>query len=287
MRLCVWGLTDVGMKRDHNEDALLLRPELGLFAVADGMGGHMGGDQASRMAVEVLERELRASMPADERGFGGGASDAVAQALSAATQKAGQEIYDRAAEDADLAGMGTTLTSLLIRRGRAYFGHVGDSRAYLLRDNRLVQVTVDHSWIEEQVRAGLMTPAEAQESALRHIVTRSVGFEREVMVDLEVLPVLPGDCFLLCSDGLSNYLDADELRELLNRWYFAEVPTVLVGKANQAGGDDNITVAVVYLANDGDGAEDGLADLAAAATEPAEPEPEPEDEPTGEILRPG
>ena len=251
MKLLAWGLTDVGRKRDHNEDSYLVNAELGLFAVADGMGGHAGGDRASRLAVEILEREIRdrdldhATIP-----IGPSAEAPAARNLRSAALTAGRAIFDLAEGNPQLAGMGTTLTAVLFTGGRAYLAHVGDSRAYLYRDDRIEQLTEDHSWIEEQVKAGFMTPDEARDSSLRHIITRSVGFERDVEVDLHVMPILMGDCFLICSDGLSNFLEPVDLRHDLGQGFYSEVPKRLVALANERGGDDNITVVLIYVAND-------------------------------------
>jgi protein phosphatase len=251
MRILAWGITDVGQKRDHNEDSFLICDDLSLFAVADGMGGHQGGDRASRLAVQILEREIRrADLELTEPVLPSGAEPAPARELKLAAQSAGRTIFNLAQKDPRLTGMGTTLTSLYFHNGRAYLAHVGDSRAYLYRDERIEQLTEDHSWIEEQVRSGFMTTAEAQESALKHIITRSVGFESDVEVDLLALPFLMGDCFLLCSDGLSNHLEDEELRQLLSDCYYSESPDKLVAAANEKGGDDNITVVVAYVAND-------------------------------------
>ena len=252
MRLLAWGLSDVGRKRDHNEDSLLVNTDLGLFAVADGMGGHAGGARASKLAVEILEREIaRLDAPALAAPASPTSETPFGRALRQAALEAGHAIFDMAESSPELSGMGTTLTALFLNGGRAYLAHVGDSRAYLYRDAAIEQLTEDHSWIEEQVRAGFMTPAEAQESSLKHIITRSVGFERDVDVDLLVMPVLMGDCFLLCSDGLSNQLPPEDLRRELGEVFYADLPSHLVVRANQRGGDDNISVVVVYVANDG------------------------------------
>jgi serine/threonine protein phosphatase PrpC len=249
MKLLSWGLSDVGRKREHNEDSYLIVPECGLFAVADGMGGHAAGDRASSLAVEILEREIRAMDRFNTIPLGPSAESPPARELREAARLASRTIYDLAETNPQLTGMGTTLTALLFNSNRAYLAHVGDSRAYLYRDDRLEQITEDHSWIEEQVKAGFMTAAEAQESSLRHIITRSVGFERDVDVDLIAIPVLLGDCFVICSDGLSNYLGLEDLRRYLNQAYYSEIPQLLVDAANARGGDDNISVLLVYVAN--------------------------------------
>jgi protein phosphatase len=174
----------------------------------------------------------------------------AATVLRAAARCAGRAIYDAAQSEPRLSGMGTTLTAMIVHKERAHFVHVGDSRAFLYRDGKISQVTEDHSWIAEQVKAGVLTEQEARESKFRHIITRSVGFEREVEVDVLGVSVAPGDCFLLCSDGMSNFVDTEELgRILLTTWY-SKVPQLLVDLANDRGGDDNITVVLVYVAND-------------------------------------
>src|SRR5206468_12582379 len=162
--------------------------------------------------------------------------------LRDATAAASIAIYDLAQADSDLQGMGTTLTTLFLHGERAFLGHVGDSRGYLYRDGKVRQLTEDHSWIAEQVKAGLLSADDARDSKFKHIITRSVGFERDVMVDLHQLPLALGDCFILCSDGLSNYLEADELATVLTAHYYRRVPSILVELANERGGDDNITV---------------------------------------------
>jgi protein phosphatase len=245
MRLLAWGDTDSGRKRDHNEDAHLVDPQRGLFVVADGMGGHRGGDQASRMAVEVMRSmvaNLDHTTAADDR--------QLLTMLRDATRAASSAIYERSAREPSLHGMGTTMTTLLLSGGRAHLAHVGDSRAYRYRDGSITQLTDDHSWIQEQVRAGLLTPEEAQRSRFKHIITRSIGFERDVLVDLRQLPCTPGDCFLLCSDGLANHVEEAELAALLTTEYYRRVPQVLIDLANERGGEDNITIVMVYLAND-------------------------------------
>ncbi len=252
MKLHAWGLSDTGQKREHNEDSFLVQEDLGLFAVADGMGGHQGGAQASRLAVEILEREVRRAELGDTTPSGPGDETPPAKHLRSAAQQAGRTIFELAEQESALMGMGTTLTALLFHCGRVYLAHVGDSRSYLYRDDRFEQLTTDHSWIEEQVAAGLLTHEEAQLSSLRHVITRSVGFEREVEVDLIVQPLLMGDCFLICSDGLSNYLSNDEIHGMFIGDYYSQIPRRLVDAANDRGGDDNITAVLVYVANDQD-----------------------------------
>jgi len=256
-----WAITDVGRKRDHNEDSFLCNDGLRLYAVADGMGGHLGGERASRMAVEILERELgrppkemEAGAAADTQPRATGAPlHPVAMALRRATVLAAQAIHESAHTDEQLSGMGTTLTSVLFHGDHLTVCHVGDSRAYLYRDGRARQITEDHSWIQEQVRAGLVAPDDALVSRFRNIITRSVGFEPTVEPDVVTLPIETGDCYLLCSDGLSNYLSADEIARVLTAQFYADAGQALVDIANDRGGDDNVTCVVIYVANESQG----------------------------------
>jgi len=255
MRITGWGASDVGRKRHHNEDSFLCNNELGLYAVADGMGGHLGGERASRMAVEILEREIERARqegllatPAGDAAPG--EASPIGSLLRRAVVEADRNIYEAALSNPALAGMGTTLTALLFSGGYVHLGHVGDSRAYLYRDGRARQITEDHSWIQEQVRAGLISPEEAKESRFRNIITRSVGFEPSVDPDLAGLAVQAGDCFVLCSDGLSNYLSVEEFGQVLTGHFYRDVAGVFVDMANDRGGDDNVTCLVVYAANE-------------------------------------
>ncbi len=246
MKITGWPVTDVGRKREHNEDSFLCNDELGLYAVADGMGGHLGGERASRMAVEILEREVQARLPP---GGPTRPAETVSQALRDSTGLASRAIFESAQGDPEHAGMGTTLTALYFHDSMLTVCHVGDSRAYLYRDGRARQLTEDHSWIQEQVRAGLLSPDDALVSRFRNIITRSVGFEPAVSPDIITVPVETGDCFMVCSDGLSNYVSTEELGRVLSGHFYAEAGSALVGIANDRGGDDNITCVLVYVAN--------------------------------------
>jgi protein phosphatase len=251
MRIRGWGISDVGQRRDHNEDRFLCNDRLSLYAVADGMGGHLGGERASRMAVEILEAKLAETFAA------GAASETTPiipppaeAALRDAIAEADRRIYEISSTDPEVTGMGTTLTALFFHDRRAYLGHVGDSRAYLYRDGRARQLTEDHSWIQDQVRAGLLTASEAKESRFRNIITRSVGFEPLVTPDLQDLLPQAGDCFLLCSDGLSNYIPVEEIGQILTTDFYRDAPRTLIAMANDRGGDDNVTCVCVHVGND-------------------------------------
>jgi protein phosphatase len=256
MKIRGWAITDVGRKRDHNEDSYLCNDDLRLYAVADGMGGHLGGERASRMAVEILEREVTGALGAGlrealaERPRNDGTPHPAALALKQATSLAAGAIHEAAHADAQHAGMGTTLTGVMFHGQHLSLCHVGDSRAYLYRDGRARQLTNDHSWIQEQVRAGLLSPDDALVSRFRNIITRSVGFEASVEPDLLTLPVEPGDCYVLCSDGLSNYLGVEEIAQALTAQLYADAGPGMVATANDRGGDDNITCVVIYVANE-------------------------------------
>jgi PPM family protein phosphatase len=237
------------MKREHNEDSFLVNEELGLYVVCDGMGGHAGGETASRLAVQTVEKELiSVRLRTDDPFAGGAASDdkRLADALQEAIEGACSVVFRTSRNQPELQGMGTTCIALLLHGDAAIVGHVGDSRAYLVREGGIRQLTEDHSLVNEQVRAGLLTPDEAKHSRLRNIITRSVGFEEDVVVDVAGFESRPGDRFLLCSDGLSNLVETEEIRiTLASERDPTEVCKSLVGLANERGGDDNVTVIAV------------------------------------------
>jgi serine/threonine protein phosphatase PrpC len=250
LKVVAAGVTDVGRKRDHNEDSFLIDEDLKLFVVADGMGGHAGGGTASRIAVETIDRELR-----QVRTSQGSVLEAttplqdspVPEAIRAAVERACIAIYSKAQEDPRLAGMGTTVISLLMKGEQAFFAHVGDSRAYLIRGDLIQQISEDHSLVNEQIKAGMITPEEAKHSRYKNIITRSVGFEEEVQVDVMGLLSEPGDVFVLCSDGMANMMEDPEILHIVRHHPLSEVPRTLVDLANERGGDDNITVIAVQI----------------------------------------
>jgi protein phosphatase len=250
VRIIAWPATDVGRVRSHNEDSHLIDAQLGLYLVADGMGGHAGGAHASQLCVDVVDKVVRrgldalSSVPSEHQ------SAAVAEMLCAAASEASARIYDQAAADTRLQGMGTTLTGLFLFGERGFVVHVGDSRAFLMRGGTCRQLSNDHSWLNEQVQAGLLTEEEAAASDLKHIITRSVGFERHVDADVIPVSIVPGDAFLLCSDGMSNYIEPDEIGQLARDHWYADLPRLCTDLANKRGGDDNITVLVTLACND-------------------------------------
>lgn len=244
------GHTDVGRKRDHNEDSYLIDEEIGLFVVCDGMGGHAGGGTASRIAVETIDKTLRAHRDSGQNPFArstGLAESPIPDALRDAVEQACLSIFRTAQDEPKLQGMGTTTSALVIHGQNAYVGHVGDSRVYLVRGDLIQQISEDHSLVNEQIKAGMITADEARNSRFKNIITRSVGFEEEVAVDVMGLVVEPNDTFIICCDGLSNLVDDRTIRDTVRALPLDQVPARLVELANEAGGDDNITVVAVKV----------------------------------------
>jgi PPM family protein phosphatase len=229
------GRTDPGRKRRRNEDAFVLEPPL--FAVADGMGGARAGEVASRLAAAAF-REFH---EADEL--------APKERVKAIIQEANRRIYDRAASDSNASGMGTTITAALLESAQVFLGHVGDSRAYRIHEGRLEQVTEDHSLVGDLMRSGRLTPEEAEAHPQRSVITRALGTDPEVDVDVFAVDAGPGDVFLLCSDGLTTMVsDEDILRIVAGAGNLDEAAKALVKAANRGGGEDNVTVVLFALA---------------------------------------
>jgi serine/threonine protein phosphatase PrpC len=244
----------VGRRREQNEDAFLVDQEAGLFIVADGMGGHAGGGTASSVAVETIQKSVRAAREAAPAAFAAIAPQDASHfptVLRGAVEAASREIFRTALEDPSLAGMGTTVTSVLVVGRTAFMAHVGDSRCYLFRAGRSFQISEDHSLVNEQLKAGAITEEEARSSRFRNIITRSVGFEESVLVDVVGLEIEQGDVLVLCCDGLSNLVTDPEILEIAGGSPLGEAPEKLVALANERGGDDNITVIVIRV--DGNG----------------------------------
>jgi serine/threonine protein phosphatase PrpC len=222
-------LTDTGRKRRHNEDAFVVEPPL--FAVADGMGGAQAGELASSLAAAALK---------DSQEPGEGGEGRVNELI----QQANRRVYERQSQDAAASGMGTTMTVALVEDGRVAIGHVGDSRAYLIRDGGLEQLTEDHSLVAELVRSGKLSPEEAEGHPQRSVITRALGTDPDVDVDTFSIETRPADLFLICSDGLTTMVDDETiLAEVArNRNDLKSAAKALVRAANKGGGEDNITV---------------------------------------------
>jgi len=245
--------TDPGLRRSSNEDSYCTRPDLGLYVVADGMGGHVAGEVASRVAVETIQTFIAETAGADKnRTWPFPFEPQIsleANRLKAAFRLANRQIANAMADSADLRGMATTASAVLAGKTTACVGHVGDSRVYALRGSDLHQITDDHSWVEEQVRAGTMTPVAARQHPWRNVVTRALSGGTDPEVDTVELTPTRGERFLLCSDGLSGVVQHDALARILGQQ--ASLETIcdnLISAANQAGGPDNITVLVVEVA---------------------------------------
>jgi protein phosphatase len=249
MKVQAFGLSDIGRKRGRNEDSYLVNPELKLFMVADGMGGHSGGEFASRFAVNTIEEVIQSmntdpeatvisGVNSDEADFG--------DRLRYAIQVASQKIYDQAMFDQELKGMGTTVAALILDKKRVCIANVGDSRVYLVRNNAIKQITQDHSLVSEQMRAGIISENDAKKHKFKNIITRSVGYQEEVEIDLTYLDLQSGDSLVLCSDGLTNQVDDPVILESIVRHgsHIESSCRELVKKANENGGDDNITVVI-------------------------------------------
>ncbi len=248
VRIRSCGITDVGLKRGHNEDNFLINEELQLFVVADGMGGHAGGEYASAIAVNTVE-EIVTTMEIEGE-LDAGDEDEVELTrtkLTHAIRLAGRRIFEKAREQPEYHGMGTTAVVLLVGGANAFIAHVGDSRLYLMRDGRVEQVTEDHSLIAEKIRHGLITREEAKNHRMRNVITRSLGYQEDVEVDLQVHAVRRGDIFLLCSDGLSGHVTDVELLDFVVRLTPQLAARQLVGLACERGGEDNITAVIAVV----------------------------------------
>jgi len=236
LELSVHGRSDVGQVRAGNEDSLLILTTV--FAVADGMGGHRGGEVASATALGPLAA-------LDGRSFDD--AQAALDALSEAAVAANAEVSRRSRSEPELEGMGTTLTAVLVDGDDAHLVHVGDSRAYLLRDGAIVQLTDDHTLVQALIDQGRITRAEASEHPHRSVITRAIGVGTEVEVDRVSLALVDGDVLLLCSDGLTGVVDDDEIAAVITEHGAAAAVDELIGRANRAGGPDNITVLTLAV----------------------------------------
>ena len=236
MRIEIGSATDIGRVRERNEDSVLVDPPL--FAVADGMGGHRGGQVASQVALEKLEE-----LEDEEKG-----------SLAEHVRRANRAVWDRAEEDEHLAGMGTTLTAVRIDGESVVLAHVGDSRAYLLRNGSLQQLTTDHTLVDRMVRSGEITEAEADVHPHKNVLTRALGTDEDVEVDEDAVALEDGDRLLLCSDGLTGMVTEDQIQAILEASTTPQnAAERLVRAANRAGGVDNISVVVLAAIDEGGG----------------------------------
>ena len=229
--------TDTGKKRRRNEDAYVVEPPL--FAIADGMGGAQAGELASSLAAGAVREDEAAAGSGERR---------VAELI----QEANRRVYERSSRDAAASGMGTTMTVAFVGDANVAFGHVGDSRAYLIRDGKLEQLTEDHSLVAELVRSGKLSPEEAETHPQRSVITRALGTDPDVDVDTFSIETAPGDLFMLCSDGLTSMVEDDVILQTIekNRENLQTAAKALIRAANKGGGEDNITVVFFEIGED-------------------------------------
>jgi len=250
MQIKAYGQSDVGRVRSSNEDAWGVFPDLQFFVVADGMGGHAAGEIASHLAVDTMRDFIQSSSqsaevtwPADvERNL-----PLPVKRLVSAGKLANEKIYHASRSDPKLNGMGTTMVSVLIDQENAYIAHVGDSRAYLIRNEKIQRLTEDHSLVNDYINQGLLKIEEASQHPLKHVITRALGSTLKVEVDVKTVPLGHGDTVLLCSDGLSNLLTDEDMR--INGLDSLQNPQStcqrLIDLANKKGGEDNVTVVLI------------------------------------------
>lgn len=239
MKPQVWAVSDKGNKRDSNQDSYLVNENLGLFVVADGMGGHSGGEVASSLAVQTCESELKVLKSTDLP---------VRELMQKIFERASIRIFDKAAiESPELMGMGTTMVSCYVDKDRIYISNVGDSRCYMFDGSNLWQLTEDHSLLNEQIRTGLLKPEQAANFTGRNVITRSVGYERVVHPDILDRELKAGETYLMCSDGLSGLVPDHKILECFKSKALNEVALALVNLALAHGGDDNVTVLILHF----------------------------------------
>jgi serine/threonine protein phosphatase PrpC len=249
MQLQAFGLTHVGRQRQHNEDSYLVEGEARLFLVADGMGGHAAGEIASRIAVDSISEFIVHTKEDD--GTWPHAYDEhytrTTNRLMAALRMANTRVLEAMRKDAKLRGMGTTVVACMAGDGKISVAHVGDSRAYMIRNGKISRITNDHSWVYEQVQAGMLTEAEAEKHPLRNVITRALGGALSVNPDASEIDSRPGDVYLLCSDGLTGMVPEEEILKLVteNADDLEKACQQLIDTANARGGLDNVTAILV------------------------------------------
>jgi protein phosphatase len=251
MRVISYGLSDVGRKRPHNEDAWLCDDEMGLYVVADGVGGHAKGEVASQESIEQVQNFVRAGRERIEALKANPESDdasyQVRRLVESAVQQACYMVFGMAELDPERKGMSTTISTLLVAGPRAYIAQVGDSRVYMMREGEVSQLTEDHTLINYKLKHGLITEEEARKAPGKNVITRAVGHRDYVEVDTTRVQVVPGDRFLLCSDGLHGYLQEKEIAPLLALEPLSDSARQFIALANARGGRDNITAVIVAV----------------------------------------
>ncbi len=245
-----YSATDTGRARTNNEDSVALDENSSLAVLADGMGGYNAGEVASGMATAFVRSELGRWL---QQASGNASDTDVRRAMDICVDNANRAIFNAANSNPHYAGMGTTLVVAVFREARLLMGHVGDSRGYRLRGGKLLQITRDHSLLQEQIDAGLITPEQAAFSANKNLVTRAVGVEDTVLLETHMHEVQPGDTYLMCSDGLSDMLDDATIAQLLQMYdSLDDAGSALIEAANEAGGKDNIAIILARVDADAD-----------------------------------
>lgn len=224
----MYGATDIGLVRETNQDNFYIDTEGKWAVVADGMGGHNGGETASAMAVEEIKKSMAQGV---------GLKESIANANAV--------VYKKSVDSPELMGMGTTVVLCEVLGGRVNIAHVGDSRAYLYKDHKLKQITCDHSIVQQLIDSGTITSEQARFHPQRNLITRAVGTEKNILVDYNTLDFGENDCILICSDGLSSYVDEKDILDILENTKSREAVDKLIDAANESGGKDNITVVLI------------------------------------------
>lgn len=255
MRIDSKGLSDTGRKRKQNEDSYFIDPSTNLFVVADGMGGHAAGEVASRIAVNAIRDFIQEANQNEngENDSGDPPKLGAAENLMAAIQLANDRILRDMEENLKHLGMGTTVVALWMVNNRAFIGHVGDSRAYLVRNGKIRQLTSDHTLVNEQVRRGILTSSEARQHPSRNILTRAVGSHGQVVVDINEEDLQNDDYLLLCSDGLYSMVEDPRILKIVTQNFSnpGKASESLIQAANEQGGEDNITVILLKINTSG------------------------------------
>jgi PPM family protein phosphatase len=250
LRISADAQSDVGRKRKGNEDALCLNDEQRLYVVADGMGGHAAGEVASRVAVDAIAEFVELTGGNQEITWPFGLDDTISyegNRLKTAVRHANTRVIEATRESAEYEGMATTVAAVLVDGDIANLAHVGDSRIYLWNGASIEQLTRDHSWVNEQIENGAISPEQARSHPLRNVVTRALGGRADLVVDIQSRRMAPGDMLLLCSDGLTTMVPDDGIARILreSEGDVARATTALVSEANERGGEDNITVVLL------------------------------------------
>jgi PPM family protein phosphatase len=250
MKITYKAVSDVGRKRKGNEDSLFVNPEQHLFVVADGMGGHAAGEIASKVAVESINEFVCLTGGDEEITWPFGLDENISydgNRLKTAIRYANRKVLEATKEKSEYEGMATTVAAVLVDGDTANLGHVGDSRVYLVRDGEITQLTSDHSWVNEQIQSGVISPDQARTHPLRNVVTRALGGKPDLQVDMQQHKAKAGDILLLCSDGLTTMIPDEDIVRVVREadGDVEKAAQALVASANAKGGEDNITVLLI------------------------------------------